>query len=60
VFDAYGRLLGELPLGQAGTLDVTLPAALPATPYSRLGEGPFWFLVVAMAALSAFAAARFR
>lgn len=40
VIDAHGRVLAELPLGVAGKLDGALPAALPTTPYARLGDGP--------------------
>jgi len=41
VIDAYGRTRAALPLGEQGVIDATLPAALPATLYSRLGDGIF-------------------
>lgn len=37
LFDPYGRRLAMLPLGVAGTAEAALPAALPATPFARLG-----------------------
>lgn len=38
VIDAFGRSWGPyLPLGQAGTLDSTIPKKIDRTPYSRLG-----------------------
>jgi apolipoprotein N-acyltransferase len=50
VVDAYGRTREHLPLGAGGVIDSRLPAALPATPYSRLREGPFWlFCVIGLA-----------
>lgn len=39
VMDPYGRIRASLPLGQRGVVDAVLPAALPATPYSRFGDG---------------------
>lgn len=41
MIDAKGRILKSLPLDVHGTLDVNLPQAAPATPYSRWGAGPF-------------------
>jgi apolipoprotein N-acyltransferase len=49
-FDAYGRLLGRLDLNVRGTLDVPLTVALPATPYSRLGDCVFLLAWTAVAA----------
>lgn len=40
VIDARGRVLARIGLGEAGFLDARLPAALPATPYSRYGDLP--------------------
>ncbi len=51
MIDAQGRVLGELPLGTAGALDIALPPALPPTPYSRWGEGPVLVLLAALALL---------
>ena len=39
VIDPYGRTRAALALGHQGVLDATLPAALPATLYSRFGDG---------------------
>lgn len=38
VVDAYGRVVARLDLGQAGVLDVDLPAQLPPTFYARHGD----------------------
>jgi apolipoprotein N-acyltransferase len=38
VVDPYGRVLGSLPLGAEGVLDATLPVALPAPAYTKLGS----------------------
>lgn len=45
VVDGHGRVLNNLGLGEAGVLDVPLPAGLPgATPYGRWGD--LFFLVL--------------
>ncbi len=37
--DSFGRVLGSLPLGSQGVLDVTLPGSLPRPPfYARHGD----------------------
>jgi len=36
-FDARGHELGRLGMNQAGTLTLSLPAALPTTPFGRFG-----------------------
>lgn len=46
VIDGYGRPLQSLGLGVRGVIDAALPAALPATPYRTLGDGPFWLALV--------------
>ena len=38
IIDPYGRIRGELGLGQEGVLDGALPAALPATPFALWGR----------------------
>ena len=38
VFDARGRRLALLALGEVGTLTADLPAAVPPTPFARLGH----------------------
>ncbi|MGP3725888.1 apolipoprotein N-acyltransferase [Cereibacter sphaeroides] len=49
--DARGRVLSDLPLGEAGYKDVALPGAFPATPFSRMGELPVLVALFALAAL---------
>jgi apolipoprotein N-acyltransferase len=51
VYDARGRLRADLPFGQEGHLDQTLPGALPATVYSRFGDGPALLLLVGLGLL---------
>ena len=48
-FDGYGRPLGDLALGVDGFLDITLPPALPPTPYARWGDWPIWGALAALA-----------
>ena len=38
VIDAHGRLLGTVPAGQEGAIEVPLPAQLPPTLFARLGN----------------------
>jgi apolipoprotein N-acyltransferase len=45
VYDARGRITASLDFGIAAYLDTALPAALPATPYSRWGEVPLLVLL---------------
>jgi len=45
VVDPLGRVQASLPLGSEGVLDASLPAALPPTPYARLGDSPAGMLV---------------
>lgn len=52
MIDPYGRPLAKLPLGVEGAIDHALPAALPAPPYTWLGDWP----AVALAALLLLAA----
>lgn len=47
VIDPSGRIVGQLALGIDGVLDVTLPTALPATLYARLGDIPAIFFMAA-------------
>ena len=51
VIDGHGRVLAALPVDQIGVLDAGLPAPLPATPYARLGDWPFWGLMMVMLVL---------
>lgn len=48
VIDARGHVVAQLGLGQAGFVDADLPAALPATLYSRLGDVPLSLLLIGM------------
>jgi apolipoprotein N-acyltransferase len=43
-FDGHGRQLASLGLGQAGSFRVTLPAALPPTPFANYGDLGFFAL----------------
>jgi apolipoprotein N-acyltransferase len=36
-FDAHGHELGRIGMQTSGSISVTLPRALPPTPYARLG-----------------------
>lgn len=40
MIDAKGRITASMPLGVDGAIDVRLPPALAATPYSRWGDVP--------------------
>lgn len=53
-FDGYGRELGRLGLGEAGFLDLPLPAALPATPFVQARLAGFLLLAGLMAAAGLF------
>lgn len=48
VIDARGRVVAELPMGVADSLDAGLPGALPATPYARWGEIPVLVLLAGL------------
>ena len=45
MIDPYGRIMGEIPLGQAGYVDLGLPAPLTPTIYAKYGEIPLLFVV---------------
>ncbi len=58
VVDSFGRVMGEIPLGTEGILDMDLPSALPAdAPYSKYGNPIPIFMALAIA-LGAFLEAR--
>lgn len=40
VIDPLGRVVGSLPLGSEGLLDLPLPKAIAPTPYARFGDRP--------------------
>ncbi len=46
MIDAKGRITGQIPLGEAGSLDLPLPAALAPTVYARGGDNPVLLLVI--------------
>lgn len=50
VFDARGRTVARLGIGRTGLIVAPLPAALPATPFSRFGGWLPGVLAVALAA----------
>lgn len=51
VIGARGEVVGRLPFGEAGALDVAaLPGALPATPYARWGDLAAWLLLAGLCA----------
>jgi apolipoprotein N-acyltransferase len=47
VIDPAGRILAQLPLGEAGFLDHPVPAPLPPTLYARTGDWPVLVLILA-------------
>lgn len=49
MIDPEGRILGQIPLGQEGVLDLPLPPALPPTPYTVTGDWPVLLLLLAAA-----------
>lgn len=51
VVDPYGRVIAQLALGHEGVLDSPLPAALPLTPYARLGDLSLLILLVSVVGL---------
>lgn len=60
MIDAKGRITAELGMGQMGALDAALPAALPPTPYSRIGDLPILALLFAFSAFLYRRARRYR
>ncbi len=49
VIDSQGRLIASLPLNSYGEIDAKLPAVLPPTLYSRIGDLPTLIAVVIVA-----------
>ena len=47
-FDPYGRVLGSIPLGKSGALDLVVPAAIPPPPFARFGNAGFFCLLILM------------
>lgn len=54
MIDARGRITGKLGLNQVGVIDMPLPVALAATPYSRFGDWGFVVLLIIGAGLALF------
>jgi apolipoprotein N-acyltransferase len=54
VIDARGHLLGAIPQGREGAIELPLPEPLPPTLFSRMGN---WTVLIATLALLAFAIA---
>ncbi len=48
VYDARGRVVAALDFQKAGAMTLALPGALPATLYSRWGEGPVLLLLLGL------------
>lgn len=48
MIDPWGRIRPEqrLGIGEAGVIDASLPAPLQPTVFSRVGDAPFWLLVL--------------
>ncbi|MBI1328918.1 MAG: apolipoprotein N-acyltransferase [Alphaproteobacteria bacterium] len=46
IIDPLGQLKGELGAGEMGILDGSLPRALPPTLFARIGDLPFWLLLM--------------
>ncbi|WP_135503910.1 apolipoprotein N-acyltransferase [Roseovarius aestuariivivens] len=44
VIDAAGRVVAQIPLGEAGWRDIALPGARAPTLYARTGDLPLWAL----------------
>lgn len=44
--DGFGRIIAEIPLGEEGIRDVEIPSSTTVTFYIRLGEVPFFILVI--------------
>ncbi|WP_293574447.1 apolipoprotein N-acyltransferase [Phaeobacter sp.] len=49
MIDPYGRVLKDIPLGEAGFVDAILPLPLPPTLYARTGDWPVFVLCVVLA-----------
>ena len=45
-FDPYGRVLGSIPLGESGALDLVVPEAIPPPPFARFGNAGFFCLLI--------------
>ena len=52
-FDSYGRVLGLIPIGEKGVLDLAVPSAIAPTAFARFGNFGFFCLVMLIAAAAA-------
>lgn len=52
MIDSFGRVRAALSLNTQGVLDAPLPQALSSTPYQRLGDWPFWGMLVLVLSFS--------
>ena len=53
MIDAAGNIMAQIPLGEAGYLDVPLPPPAAPTLYSRMGDAPIILLLIIMCAVPA-------
>lgn len=58
IIDAHGGIVAAAGMGVARAIEAPMPAALPPTPFARLGNG-LAFLVAALLAIAAIAIRRF-
>ena len=47
-FDGFGRLLGSIPLGENGYLDIPVPSVLSAPPFARFGNTVFFAICISV------------
>tara|TARA_Y100000766_G_scaffold104520_1_gene89440 strand:- start:249 stop:644 length:396 start_codon:yes stop_codon:yes gene_type:complete len=47
-FDSYGRVLGLIPLGKSGVLDLSVPETVSPPPFARFGNFGFFCLLILM------------
>ena len=52
-FDSYGRVLGSIPIGAKGVLDLAVPASIAQTIFARFGNLGFFCLLILIAAVAA-------
>lgn len=60
VVDPYGRIVGYLELNAKGVIDSPLPAALPGTPFSHIGDLGLVLLILGAGALAAWSSRQAR
>ena len=58
--DPFGRVIEGIPLGEMGVIDVSLPAPLPETLYSRSGDWPIAGILLLLTLLQLLPAKRRR